>query len=317
MPGRQQAIDSDLNAGLINAQQAQQQRHDLTAQADFYGAMDGASKFVRGDAIAAIIITGINIVVGLAYGVFKAGMPINEAAEVFTYLTIGDGLVSQVPALLISLATAILVTRTSQTDKLSHQLLSQLFNQPQVLVIAAAFLAILTLTSLPKLPLLSMAAACLGIAYVLSRKSAEDNTDSNDGQPKQNSASSEPADISQLLKVEPVLLSLGVRLLPLAQRSGNDGMLQRIHQLRQQFAVQLGMVLPEIRIRDNLSLAANQYEISIHGHSIARGKLAVNRLLIVTKDENAERDLSEDFPASVQVESTAVSYTHLTLPTKA
>jgi len=304
MPGRQQAIDSDLNAGLITAKQAQQQRRNLTAQSDFYGAMDGASKFVRGDAIAAIIITGINIVVGLAYGVFKAGMPINEAAEVFTYLTIGDGLVSQVPALLISLATAILVTRTSQTDKLSHQLLSQLFNQPQVLVIAAAFLAILTLTSLPKLPLLSMAAACLGIAYVLSRKSAEDNTDSNDGQPKQNSASSEPADISQLLKVEPVLLSLGVRLLPLAQRSGNDGILQRIHQLRQQFAVQLGMVLPEIRIRDNLSLAANQYEISIHGHSIARGKLAVNRLLIVTKDENAERDLSEDFPASVQVEST-------------
>jgi flagellar biosynthesis protein FlhA len=303
MPGRQQAIDSDLNAGLINAQQAQQQRHDLTAQADFYGAMDGASKFVRGDAIAAIIITGINIVVGLAYGVFKAGMPINEAAEVFTYLTIGDGLVSQVPALLISLATAILVTRTSQTDKLSHQLLSQLFNQPQVLVMAAAFLAILTLTSLPKLPLLSMAAACLGIAYVLSRKSSEDNTDSNKGKSEQNSASSEPADISQLLKVEPVLLSLGVRLLPLAQRSGNDGILQRIHQLRQQFAVQLGMVLPEIRIRDNLSLAANQYEISMQGHSIARGKLAVNRLLIVTKGENSGRDLSVDFPSSVQVES--------------
>jgi flagellar biosynthesis protein FlhA len=302
MLGRQQAIDSDLNAGFITAKEAQQQRHNLTAQSDFYGAMDGASKFVRGDAIAAIIITGINIVVGLAYGVFKAGMPINEAAEVFTYLTIGDGLVSQVPALLISLATAILVTRTSQTDKLSHQLLSQLFNQPQVLVIAAAFLAILTFTSLPKLPLLSMAAACLAIAYVLSRKSSEDNADANAGKPEQNSTSSEQADISQLLKVEPVLLSLGVRLLPLAQR--NDGILQRIHQLRQQFAVQLGMVLPEIRIRDNLSLAANQYEISIHGHSIARGKLAVNRLLIVTKGENAERDLSTDFPSSVQVEST-------------
>jgi flagellar biosynthesis protein FlhA len=139
---------------------------------------------------------------------------------------------------------------------------------------------------------------------VLSRKSSEDNTDSTAGKSEQNSASPELADISQLLKVEPVLISLGVRLLPLAQRSGNDGILQRIHQLRQQFAVQLGMVLPEIRIRDNLSLAANQYEISIHGHSIARGKLAVNRLLIVTKDENAERDLSEDFPASVQVEST-------------
>ncbi|MDE0818070.1 MAG: FHIPEP family type III secretion protein [Pirellulaceae bacterium] len=304
MLGRQQAIDSDLHAGLITAKQAQKQRHELTAQSDFYGAMDGASKFVRGDAIAAIIITGINIVVGLAYGVFKAGMPIQEAAQVFTYLTIGDGLVSQVPALLISLATAILVTRTSQTDKLSNQLLSQLFNQPQVLVIAAAFLAILTLTSLPKLPLLSMAAACLGIAYVLSNKSSADNADSNKRQPEQNSASSKPADISQLLKVEPILLSLGVRLLPLAQRGGNDGILQRIHQLRQQFAGQLGMVLPEIRIRDNLSLAANQYEVSIHGNSIARGKLAVNRLLIVTKDENAERDLSTDFPTSVQIEST-------------
>ncbi|MBT4694430.1 MAG: flagellar type III secretion system protein FlhA [Planctomycetaceae bacterium] len=304
MLGRQQAINSDLNAGLITAKEAQQQRHDLTAQSDFYGAMDGASKFVRGDAIAAIIITGINIIVGLAYGVFKAGMPTHEAAEVFTYLTIGDGLVSQVPALLISLATAVLVTRTSQTDKLSHQLLSQLFNQPHVLVIAAAFLAILTLTSLPKLPLLSMAVACLGIAYVLSRKSSEDNAKSNEGAPEKSSASSEPADISQLLKVEPVLLSLGVRLLPLAQRNGNDGILQRIHQLRQQFAIQLGMVLPEIRIRDNLSLAANQYEISIHGHPIARGKLAVNRLLIVAKDKNAESDLSTDFPASVQAEST-------------
>ncbi|MBT3890814.1 MAG: flagellar type III secretion system protein FlhA [Planctomycetaceae bacterium] len=303
MLGRQQAIDADLNAGLITAKKAQQQRHDLTAQADFYGAMDGASKFVRGDAIAAIIITGINIVVGLAYGVFKAGMPIHEAAEVFTYLTIGDGLVSQVPALLISLATAILVTRTSQTDKLSNQLLSQLFNQPQVLVLAAAFLAILTLTSLPKLPLLSLAAACLGIAYVLSHKSSENTTDSNEENPKQKSTSNEPTDISQLLKVEPILLSLGVRLLPLAQRSGSDGILQRIHQLRQQFAVQQGMVLPEIRIRDNLDLAANQYEISMHGHSIARGKLAVNRLLIVTKGENAERDLSADFPLSVQVES--------------
>ena len=304
MLGRQQAIDSDLSAGLITAKKAQQQRLDLTAQSDFYGAMDGASKFVRGDAVAAIIITGINIIVGLAYGVFKAGMPIHEAAEVFTYLTIGDGLVSQVPALLISLATAILVTRTSQTDKLSHQLLSQLFNQPQVLVIAAAFLAILTLTSLPKLPLLSMAAACLGIAYVLSHKSSDNNTDSNESKSQQKSASRKPVNISQLLKVEPVLLSLGVRLLPLAQRSGNDGILQRIHRLRQQFAVQLGIVLPEIRIRDNLSLAANQYEISMHGHSIAKGKLAVNRLLIVTKDENTPRDLREDFPSSVQVEST-------------
>ena len=304
MLGRQQAIASELNAGLITAKQAQQQRHDLTAQSDFYGAMDGASKFVRGDAIAAIIITGINIVVGLAYGVFKAGMPINEAAEVFTYLTIGDGLVSQVPALLISLATAILVTRTSQTDKLSHQLLSQLFNQPQVLVIAAAFLAILTLSSLPKLPLLSMAAACLAIAYVLSHRSSEDKMEPGEAKSEQNSASGETANISQLLKIEPVLLSLGVRLLPLAQRRDNDGILQRIHKLRQQFAVQLGMVLPEIRIRDNLSLAANQYEISIHGHSIGRGKLAANRLLIVTKDENTERDLSTDFPSSVHVEST-------------
>jgi len=294
MPGRQMAIDSDLNAGLISQQEAYHQRQELMAQSNFYGAMDGASKFVRGDAIAAIIITGINIIVGLIYGVFKAGMPLTEAAEVFTFLTIGDGLVSQVPALLIALATAILVTRTSQTEKLSHQLLGQLFSHPQVLVVAAVFLGILTLTSLPKVPMLLMAVGCVGLAYVITGKQAA----KSDDHPPSTSEPQGENQISQLLKVEPLLLGLGVRLLPLAQRSGTDGILHRIHQLRQELAGELGLVLPEIRIRDNLELAGNQYEICIHGDPVARGRLSMNRWLVVANNQ----DLLDDRLSGVQLE---------------
>ena len=154
MPGKQMAIDADLNAGIIDEHEAQTRREDITRQADFFGAMDGASKFVRGDAIAGIVITLINIVGGLFIGVFEAGMGIGEAAELFTTLTIGDGLVSQIPAFLISLAAGLLVTRSSRATNLPAEFLKQLFSRPQALIVAGAFLCILILTSLPKIPLL-------------------------------------------------------------------------------------------------------------------------------------------------------------------
>ena len=169
MPGRQMAIDADLNAGVIDEHEAQRRRSEITQQADFFGAMDGASKFVRGDAIAGIIITLVNICGGLVIGIFQAGMSIGEAAAVFTKLTIGDGLVSQVPALLISLAAGLLVTRSSQRVNLPAEFMHQLFSRPEALYVAGGFLAILVLTSLPAVPLITIGGACVTMAVMLGR----------------------------------------------------------------------------------------------------------------------------------------------------
>src|SRR5580704_5435671 len=170
MPGRQMAIDADLNAGAIDNHEAQRRRAEVAEQADFFGAMDGASKFVRGDAIAGIIITLINIVGGLIIGVVDAGMEVGEAAALFTRLTIGDGLVSQVPAFLISLAAGLLVTRSSADSNLPVQFLSQLFSRPRALAITGAFVTILIFTSLPRLPLMGIGGGCIGLAMMLTRK---------------------------------------------------------------------------------------------------------------------------------------------------
>lgn len=293
MPGRQMAIDADLNSGLITQQQARQERSKLTHQADFFGAMDGASKFVRGDAIAATIITMINIVVGLGYGIIKSDMDFASASQVYTKLTIGDGLVSQIPALLISLATAVLITRTSQDSKLSNQLISQLFSKPQVLIVTAAFLTVLTFTQLPKIPLLTMAAGCIGVAYLLTQ-----TTPSADSPSKTEVASESTANettLTDLLRVDAIELGLGLRLLPLANRESKDNILRRIQLIRNKLATDLGIVLPEIRIYDNLQLAGNQYEILIQGNPVASGRLSVNRLLII--DEHP--DLDSELPGTV------------------
>lgn len=293
MPGRQMAIDADLNSGLITQQQAQRQRKDLTSQADFFGAMDGASKFVRGDAIAATIITAINIVVGLGYGVVKADMDLANASEVYTKLTIGDGLVSQIPALLVSLATAVLVTRTSQDTKLSNQLISQLFNKPQVLIVTAAFLSALTFTQLPKAPMLTMAAGCVGLAYILTKSDARNTSEPDTTKPSEKA--SPETSLSDLLRVDAIEIGLGVRLLPLANRDIEDNILRRIQSIRNKLATDLGIVLPEIRIRDNLQLAGNQYEILIQGNPITSGRLSVNRLLVI--DDHP--DLDSELPGTV------------------
>ena len=293
MPGRQMAIDADLNSGLITQQQAQRQRKDLTSQADFFGAMDGASKFVRGDAIAATIITAINIVVGLGYGVVKADMDLANASEVYTKLTIGDGLVSQIPALLVSLATAVLVTRTSQDSKLSNQLISQLFNKPQVLIVTAAFLTALTFTQLPKAPMLTMAAGCVGLAYILTKSDARNTSEPDTTKPSEKASPETP--LSDLLRIDAIEIGLGVRLLPLANRDIEDNILRRIQSIRNKLATDLGIVLPEIRIRDNLQLAGNQYEILIQGNPITSGRLSVNRLLVI--DDHP--DLDSELPGTV------------------
>jgi flagellar biosynthesis protein FlhA len=236
--------------------------------------MDGASKFVRGDAIASVFITLINIVGGLALGTLKYGMSPTEAASVFTKLTIGDGLVSQLPALLISLAAGLLVTRCTQQTNLPLEFLRQLVARPQVLIVAGAFLGLLIVTQLPKLPLLMLGGSCVGGAVLLNRrapaaaKPAPREASAAQSKPQQ----PEPR-IEEYLAVDPVEVELGLALVRLADTRRGGNLLARITQLRQSVALELGLVLPKVRIRDNLALGEDEYRIKIQGNPVATATL--------------------------------------------
>jgi flagellar biosynthesis protein FlhA len=273
MPGRQMAVDADLNAGAIDQGEARRRRAEISRQADFYGAMDGASKFVRGDAIASVFITLINIVGGLILGVLQYGMSPAEAASVFTKLTIGDGLVSQLPALLISLAAGLLVTRSTQRINLPVEFLRQLVTRPQVLAVAGVFLGMLVVTQLPTLPLLMLGGSCLGAAVLMNR---QPTPEAKPVQPQARDAAKpqtlEPR-IEEYLTVDPVELELGLNLVRLADSKRGGNLLSRITQLRQTIALELGLVLPKVRIRDNLRLAEDQYRIKIQGNPVAAAVL--------------------------------------------
>ena len=268
MPGRQMAIDADLNAGIIDEREAQRRREEITAQADFFGAMDGASKFVRGDAIAGICITLINIVGGLFVGVVEFEMSVTQAAELFTKLTIGDGLVSQVPAFLISLAAGLLVTRSNKRVNLPAEFMGQLFSRPQALAVASGFLGILVFTSLPKVPLLLIAGGCLGMAINLSRKSAK--TQAKDEAKKKAEETKKPEErIEDYLAVDPMEVEIGVGLIKLADPKRGGDLLERIHRIRQNVAADIGIILPKVRIRDSFQLDQQQYRIKIAGMPVA------------------------------------------------
>ncbi|MCA9217864.1 MAG: FHIPEP family type III secretion protein [Planctomycetales bacterium] len=272
MPGRQMAIDADLAAGAIDEAEARRRRSEIVEQADFYGAMDGASKFVRGDAIASVFITAINIVGGLVIGIISYHMSPIDAAEVFTKLTIGDGLVSQVPALLVSLAAGTLVTRSTKSTNLPVAFLNQIFAKSEVLAIAGGFLILLIMTSLPKVPLLMLGSSCAGVAFVLSRneKATPDQARAavpNTNEPKPKPEHTERAEprIEEFLTVDPIEVELGINLLGLADPKRGGGLLGKITKLRQSVAHDMGIVLPKVRIRDNLKLEENTYRISING----------------------------------------------------
>ena len=278
MPGKQTAIDADLNSGVIDNAEASRRRQDLSNQADFYAAMDGASKFVRGDAVAGLIITAVNIVGGLYLGMFRGGMDLGEAASVFTKLTIGDGLVSQVPALLISLAAGVLVTRRSAKNNLPAQVVTQILGNAKSLYIAGGFLALLVFTNLPTIPLIVLAAGCLLIASTLNRKQAEQG----ERDAAQASSGSQPHKrVEDFLTVDPMEISIGMGLLPLADPNRGGDLMQRISHIRNQMAADIGIVLPKVRVRDESNLAENDYEIRINGNLIARGNLRPEKLLAI------------------------------------
>lgn len=279
LPGRQMAIDADLNAGVIDADTAGQRREELQAQADFYGTMDGASKFVRGDAIAGLLITGVNIVGGLAMGL-AAGMGLAEAAGVFSRLTIGDGLVSQLPGLLISLAAGILISRSSRPANLSRDFANQLFSRSQVLLVAGGFVLLLVFTRLPALPMMLVGGVCVVMAWAGSRTPPDTATAEPAGAVPENPPPASEPDFSRFLTVDPIEIELGVKLIPLA----NDGqLLSRITGARQAMADELGIVLPRVRVRDNLQLGPGQFRIRIDQLPVCQSEVRVDEILLVRK----------------------------------
>lgn len=291
LPGRQMAIDAELNSGTIDNDQAKQLRAETIDHADFYGAMDGASKFVRGDAIAGLVIMVINLVGGLGVGLYH-NMTISQAATTFSKLTIGDGLVSQLPALIISLAAALLITRSTRKVDLPHEMLNQLFGRPIVLVLTAIFLSLMVFTELPKIPLLVLASACLAAAYFIHRanEGSKNVSKSADSRPSQSSSNPKNHELSleKLLNNELIEMELGRSLIRLADASQGGELLALVAKTRQQVAFDLGVILPRIRVRDNLSIAANDFQILVHGNIVFKGTIDPSAFLAIDRGKATE-----------------------------
>ncbi len=285
MPGKQAAIDSELASGMIDESAARRRRDRITREADLYGAMDGASKFLRGDAVAAALITLINFLGGLYVGLVQYGWSFGETTSLFARLTIGDGLAAQVPAFLVSISAALIVTRSTARTDLGEEVVSQLTGRPVVLVITAAFLAALALTDLPKAPLLLLGVGCVGLAVLLHRSRAAGNAE---GDPAEPPAAVEAApsptggrEIEHVLAVEPLSVELGYGLVRLVDASAGGDLSDRITALRRRIAREMGLVAPPVRIRDNLALDARGYVIRVRGAKVASGRLYPNQLLAV------------------------------------
>ncbi len=277
MPGKQMAIDADLNAGTIDEKEARRRREAISQEADFFGAMDGASKFVRGDAIAGIVITVINIAGGFALGMVDRGWDAAQTAKTFTLLTIGDGLTAQIPALIISIASALIVTRSGSKEQLGTEFTDQLASQPKGLYITAAFLGLLSLTPLPTVPLLATGAILAAVAYGTSRSRANVLREAKElaDAPKPQDA----APIEQLMKVDLLELEVGVGLIALVDVAQGGELLDRISATRRQLALEMGVVMPPVRIRDNMQIPTTDYRIKIRGNSVAAGSLRINKVL--------------------------------------
>ena len=279
MPGRQSAIDADLSAGSIDAETASDRREQLGAEADFFASMDGAGKFVRGDAIAGLVITTINLIGGLYLGVFVHGMEIVQCATTFTKLTIGDGLVSQIPSLLISLAAGILVTRGTRRIDLPERFVGQLLGNWQALSVAGLFLAAMVITGLPTIPMLSLGTGCLIIAGTIRRQEIRRETELEQQRQNESVASQTQKRVEDFLAVDPLEVAIGLGLLPLADPSRGGDLMQRISSLRNQMAAEIGIVLPKVRVRDDATLGSMEYEIRLFGDFVDRGVLRIDKLL--------------------------------------
>ncbi|OGF99885.1 MAG: flagellar biosynthesis protein FlhA [Candidatus Glassbacteria bacterium GWA2_58_10] len=281
MPGKQMAIDADLNNGLIDEHQARARREKIDREAEFYGAMDGAAKFVRGDAIAAILITFINVLGGFVIGVAQKGMSFQDAIKTYTLLTVGDGLVSQIPALVVSTAAGIIITRASSESHLGIDIQNQLMAKPRALIITASVLTFFGLVpGLPTIPFLILAGLVGLMAMGARSQIAETRKAEEEAEEKKDEA---PRDVSSqiegYLQVDPLELEIGYGLIPLVDLEQGGDLLGRITEIRKQCAIEIGIIVPPIRIRDNIQLKNNEYVIKIRGVDVSRGEVMVNQFM--------------------------------------
>lgn len=282
MPGKQMAIDADLNAGIISEAEARERRKNVQREADFYGAMDGATKFVKGDAIASIITTILNIIGGLIIGIVIRGEDFSSALEAYTILTIGDGLVSQVPALLISFATGLIVTRSASDDGISEDLRKQILYNPKVFFIAGGFCMLLAIP-LATLPFITLGTIFIIIGIILTKHMEEfEKQEEEQIEESEVEEIRKPENVVNLLQVDPIELEFGYGIIPLADVNQGGDLLDRVVMIRRQLALDLGMIVPVIRLRDNIALSPNQYVIKIKGVELASGELMLDHYLAMS-----------------------------------
>lgn len=282
MPGKQMSIDADLNTGLISDTEARNRRRGIENEANFYGAMDGASKFVRGDAVAGIVIVMVNIIGGLIVGVLQQGMPIADAARTYILLTVGDGLVTQVPALIVSTAAGMLVTRTTASAELGEEIKKQVFTQPKAICLSAVMLFTFALIpGMPKISFILVAAVMAFLSYKLFR-TADRAQEANEEAP---AAPLVDSSAELLIPLDPLGLEVGYGLIPLVDTSQGGELLHRIKALRKQLANEMGFIMPAVHIRDNLQLKPNEYSFLLKGMEVARGELVADHSLVIVPDE--------------------------------
>ncbi|MHB1057561.1 MAG: flagellar biosynthesis protein FlhA [Rhodanobacter sp.] len=338
MPGKQMAIDADLNAGLLTQEQARERRQEVREEADFYGSMDGASKFVRGDATAGILILIINIVGGFFVGVMQHGLSAGEAAKTYTLLTIGDGLVAQVPALMLSVAAAVIVTRVSKSQDMGKQVIGQVFGQPRALGVAAAVLTVMgVIPGMPNVAFLLLGAACGGAAWLLLKRERDTRTRLAEATAEAPAAAA-PVERLELgwedvASVDPLGLEVGYRLIPLVDVHQGGELMGRIKSVRRKLSQELGFLVPAVHIRDNLDLGPNTYRITLMGVPMGEAEVHNERLMainpgqvhgtlqgIATQDpafgleavwiESGQRELAQSYGYTV-VDPATVIATHL------
>lgn len=291
MPGKQMAIDADLNSGLINEKEAKARRKKVGNEANFYGSMDGASKFVKGDAIAGIIITLINLVGGIVIGTVAGNMEFRNVLDIYSLAAVGDGLVSQIPALLISTATGIITTRAVSDNSLNKDVSSQLFSQANVLFVGGTTLILLNFVpGFPKFAMITIGGLMLFLGYRLYRK--KEIRESDEKQQMEN-VQDEPTQVNlmDLLHVDPITLQFGYSLVPLIDEEQGGDLIERMSLIRQQCATEIGIIIPVVRFRDNLALKSNEYVIMIKGAVVAKGEVLADHLLAMNTQEDPGEDI--------------------------
>ena len=288
MPGKQMAIDADLNAGLIDDLQAQARREMIAKEADFYGAMDGASKFVRGDAVAGLLITGINLLGGLLIGILQFGLTLSQSAAKYTLLTVGDGLVAQIPALIISTAAGIVITRASSMSTMGADLANQLIGQPRAVYAAAGVIGMMgLLPGLPFIPFTFMALVTGFLGYQVTEYAKTKKQREEEAQEQEEEVEEVEEDdrIENFLHPDAFEIEIGYGLIPLVDQNQGGNLLGRITTIRKSLAIEMGVLIPSIRIRDNIQLGASEYVFKIYGIEVARGEVMMDYFMVVNPDE--------------------------------